>query len=104
MNDYIIIGGGISGLYAAYNIIKKYNNTKKILILEKNKNIGGRMNVYNFCGTNVNTGAGIGRTKKDYLLIKLLDDLKIKYSIGQNIIYYHDNVDKIDFFVNQRVI
>jgi hypothetical protein len=55
------------------------------------------MNVYNFCGTNVNIGAGVGRRKKDFLLIKLLDELKIKYSIGQNTIYYHENIVKIDF-------
>ena len=80
--DYIIIGAGISVLYSAYNI-KKKDPTKKILILEKNKIIGGRMNVYNFYGTNVNIGAGVGRKKKDYLLIKLLDELKIKYEANK---------------------
>ena len=94
--DYIIIGGGISGLYCAYNIIKN-DSSKKIIILEKNKNIGGRMNVYNFCGTNVNIGAGIGRKKKDFLLINLLNELNIKYTINKSIIYYHENIDKIDF-------
>lgn len=94
--DYIIIGAGISGLYSAYNI-KKKDPTKKILILEKNKIIGGRMNVYNFYGTNVNIGAGVGRKKKDYLLIKLLDELKIKYEANKKKIYYHENVSKINF-------
>lgn len=94
--DYIIIGGGISGLYSAYNI-KKINPSAKFIIFEKNKNIGGRMNIYNFYGTNVNIGAGVGRKKKDYLLINLLDELKIKYSIGKSIIYYYKNVEKVDF-------
>jgi len=94
--DYIIIGGGISGLYTAYTI-KKYNPYAKFIIFEKNKTIGGRMNIYNFYGTNVNIGAGIGRKNKDFLLINLLNELKIKYSINKKIIYYHENVEKINF-------
>ncbi len=94
--DYIIIGAGISGLYAAYNI-KKIDPSKTILILDKNKIVGGRMNVYNFCGTTVNAGAGIGRKKKDYLLIKLLDELNIKYVTVKSIINRHENIKKINF-------
>jgi protoporphyrinogen oxidase len=44
--DYIIIGAGISGLYTAY-LIKKHKNSK-ILILEANNYIGGRMGTDNF--------------------------------------------------------
>ena len=94
--DYIIVGGGISGLYSAYNILK-HNPSAKLIIFEKNKIIGGRMNTYNFYGTNVNTGAGIGRKNKDYLLIDLLDELKIKYTIVKSIIHYHTNVEKLSF-------
>ncbi len=35
MYDIIIIGGGISGLYCAYNLLKKDENLK-LLVLEKN--------------------------------------------------------------------
>lgn len=94
--DYIIVGGGISGLYSAYNILK-HNPSAKLIIFEKNKNIGGRMNIYNFYGTNVNIGAGVGRKNKDYLLINLLDELKIKYTLGKSLIYYHNNVEKLNF-------
>jgi len=94
--DYIIIGGGISGLYCAYKI-KKNNPNANFIIFEKNKNIGGRMNIYNFYGTNVNIGAGVGRKNKDYLLIKLLDELGVKYVIGKNVIYHYKNVEKINF-------
>ncbi len=93
--DYIIIGAGISGLYTAYKILQK-NKNLKIIILEKNK-IGGRINVYNFCGINVNTGAGVGRKNKDYLLIKLLTELKIKPNVSQKNIFYHQNIQKINF-------
>lgn len=75
----IIIGAGIAGLYAAYNLKKK---NIPFLVLEKSnkKNIGGRMGSPLFHGTHVATGAGIGRKKKDKLLIKLLDELHIPYS------------------------
>jgi hypothetical protein len=74
MNDYIIIGCGISALYAAYNIQKKYPNAK-ITILEKEK-IGGRMGLKDFYGVEVPIGAGIGR-KGDKLLLSLLKKLNI---------------------------
>jgi hypothetical protein len=74
--DIIIIGSGISGLYAAYNI-QKMAPDKSFLILEKYKKqwIGGRTSNEMFYGTEIVTGAGIGRKKKDKLLRKLLDEL-----------------------------
>jgi hypothetical protein len=92
--DFIIIGAGISGLYSAYKLLEK-NRDLKILILEKNK-IGGRMNVYNFYDSLVNIGAGVVRKKKDYLLVKLLNDLKIKYNESQFKVNYYENVNKIN--------
>lgn len=80
MYDTIIIGGGISGLYSAYKLMKK-TPTIKILILEQNRKgyLGGRTGNAQFCGTSVVTGAGIGRKKKDKLLIKLLKELGISF-------------------------
>jgi hypothetical protein len=79
--DIIIIGSGISGLYAAYNI-KKMSPDKSFLILEKYKKqwIGGRTSDEIFYGTEIVTGAGIGRKKKDKLLQKLLDELGLETS------------------------
>jgi hypothetical protein len=76
--DVIIIGSGIAGLYAGYNITKDYPE-KKILILERyhKKYIGGRMNNESFQGVKVVTGAGVGRKRKDKLLIRLLKELNI---------------------------
>lgn len=92
--DYIIIGGGISGLYTAYKLLK---NNKKInlIILEKNK-IGGRLIVHNFYNTFINLGAGVGRYEKDKLLVKLLNELKIKYNKFTVNINIHDSIEPIN--------
>jgi protoporphyrinogen oxidase len=83
MYDFIIIGGGISGLYTAYQLLK--NNPKiKFCILEKESRIGGRMGSENFHGIDIPIGAGIGRMKKDKLLIQIMKELKIKYTEGKN--------------------
>lgn len=76
--DTIIIGGGISGLYTAFKLRNKFPD-KTFLILEKGDILGGRMNKYNFCGTNVNIGAGIGRKQKDGILTVLLDELGVAH-------------------------
>lgn len=77
--DIIIIGSGMSGLYSAYNIKQMSPNTS-FMILEKYKRewIGGRASNYTFYGTEVVTGAGVGRFKKDKLLYQLLQHLRIK--------------------------
>jgi len=74
--DIIIIGSGISGLYSAYNIKKTFPKTS-FFILEKNQKkwIGGRTSNDYFYGSEIVTGAGIGRKNKDKLLYKLLTDL-----------------------------
>jgi hypothetical protein len=79
--DVIIIGSGMAGLYAAYNI-KKMSPDTSFLILEKYKKnwIGGRASNELFYGTEIVTGAGIGRKQKDKLLHKLLDELDLKTS------------------------
>jgi phytoene dehydrogenase-like protein len=76
--DIIIVGGGIAGLYSAYTILK-YAPQTSLLVLEKNPKrwLGGRANNENFYGTRIVTGAGVGRKKKDKLLIQLLEELKI---------------------------
>ena len=79
--DVIIIGSGMAGLYAAYNI-KKMSPDTSFRILEKYKKnwIGGRASNELFYGTEIVTGAGIGRKQKDKLLHKLLDELDLKTS------------------------
>lgn len=71
MNSYdiIIVGSGMAGLYSAYTIQQKSPSTS-FLILEKYKKnwIGGRASNDEFYGSEVVTGAGIGRRRKDKIL------------------------------------
>lgn len=94
--DIIIIGSGISGLYAAYNIQKTSPSTS-FIILEKYKKkwIGGRTNNDIFYGTEVVTGAGVGRKHKDDLLIHLLNELNLSYEETPFKPYYSTQIDKI---------
>ena len=80
--DIIIIGSGIAGLYAAYQINRISPANTTFLILEKNpkKWMGGRAGNEMFYGADVVIGAGVGRKKKDHALIKLLKDTKTHYS------------------------
>ena len=76
--DVIIIGGGIAGLYAAYQIKRIAPPNTTFLVLEKNPRqwLGGRAGNETFYGANVVVGAGVGRKEKDHALIKLLKDTK----------------------------
>ena len=74
MYDVIIVGSGMAGLFAAYQL-KKRRPQWSILILEKNGKIGGRADNEMFYGTPIAIGAGIGRLKKDRLLAKLMREL-----------------------------
>lgn len=93
--DYIIIGAGISGLYTGY-LIKKNNPNSKILILESNNYIGGRMGIDTFYSTRITTGAGIGRKNEDKNLIKLLNELKIVYNEFRINTILAENITEID--------
>lgn len=79
--DIIIIGSGIAGLYSALKI-KTISPATTFNIIEKSEKewIGGRAGNDMFHGTEIVTGAGIGRKQKDRLLIKLLNYLDIPIS------------------------
>ena len=96
-SDIIVVGGGISGLYSAYTIKKRFPQLS-ILLLERNpsKWIGGRIGNDTFYGAEIVTGAGIGRKKKDVLLTRLLDELQIQYSEFQVDNSYAKNVQSLD--------
>lgn len=102
-----IFGGGISGLYTAYKLYKKYDNIN-ITIYEKNDYLGGRIHTIKKNNSLIyDAGAGVF-TNKHVTLLKLIKDLKIENQViplfkSQNI-YIKDNI-KTDFditgFINR---
>ena len=94
--DVIIIGAGIAGLYTAYKLKNKYPKIN-FIILESNskKYIGGRSTTELFYGHNVSPGAGVLKKDKDELVIKLLKQLKIKFTEGPSTIDYSKKFDQV---------
>ena len=90
--DYVIIGGCISGLYIYFNLLNssKFKN-KKILLLEKNPHLGGRIYTDKVTHNSKNYffEAGAGRFAKSHKrlnkLIKKLDLEKNKLKIPNKI-------------------
>lgn len=83
MNDIIIIGGGIAGLYTQYKLLKKYSN-KNILLIEKNNRLGGRIYTHkvNVKKTSYSMEGGAGRFNDNHkLLIKLIKELGLSKHI-----------------------
>lgn len=94
--DIIIVGAGLAGLYTAYNI-KKRHPDKSFIILESNRRnyIGGRIGNELFYGEEIVVGAGVGRQDTDELLIKLLDELKIKYQEFKVNMHYSKEIKNV---------
>jgi monoamine oxidase len=87
--DIIIIGSGMAGLYTAYNIQKTAPHTS-FLVLEKfhKQWVGGRTSNETFYGTQVVTGAGIGRKDTNPLLIHLMKQLNIPFRKFHSVMDY----------------
>jgi monoamine oxidase len=79
MYDIVIIGGGIAGLNAAYEL-QKYDEKIKILILERNQTLGGRIFTYKDKNMTVEAGAGRFHLKQENI-IQLISELKLKSKI-----------------------
>lgn len=72
-SDLVIVGGGIAGLYAAYQHIKQ-NPRLKITILERNRQLGGRIDTFH--GKHYTVEAGAGRFHNNQVLVmKLIHEL-----------------------------
>jgi protoporphyrinogen oxidase len=74
--DYIIIGGGISGLYSLH-LLNKLKKNLKILLIEKEDYLGGRILNKKFHNNIIRLGAGIAKDDNKHLF-RLLKKLNIK--------------------------
>jgi protoporphyrinogen oxidase len=75
MLDYIVVGGGIAGLYANYKL--SHDLKLKGILLEKENDLGGRALEVNFHGRPIKLGAGVMCDENKHLMT-LLNKLKIK--------------------------
>jgi oxygen-dependent protoporphyrinogen oxidase len=90
--DFIIVGGGISGLYAAYELKKKGFN---VLVLEKAATIGGTWNSFQYKTSIYELGPNTILSNSDEL-IALIEDLGMEdellsspLSSAKRYIYHH---------------
>lgn len=74
--DLVIVGAGMSGLYAAYQVRLKRPHWR-IAVLEKADHIGGRAGTLSFHGARIQIGAGIGRYPYDKTLLALCRALHV---------------------------
>ena len=89
--DVIIIGSGMSGLYAALKV-KKLCPDLSFLVIERDELFGGRAYDFRFEKTDVVTGAGIGRKNKDKLLLQLMKDFKIPINVFETQHNYSNSI------------
>ncbi|APC25611.1 Amine oxidase [Only Syngen Nebraska virus 5] len=76
--DYVVIGGGVAGLYANYKLYKK--NKREGLLLEKNSDVFGRAREHDFHGTKIKCGAGIA-VPQNKSLVKLLKKFRMNTKV-----------------------
>jgi hypothetical protein len=101
--DIVIVGAGIAGLTAAYRI-SQYNPRASVIIIEKEAEIGGRIQYDSFYGEEMKMGGGILR-KEDKETQRLLDELHIPYSFNiHHIQYVNKPVNIIDLIIKTRRI
>jgi len=74
--DLIIIGGGISGLYVNYKYLNK-NKDHKTLLLERNSNLGGRINTINYKSKYILESGAARFSENHKYLLQLIKDLKL---------------------------
>jgi hypothetical protein len=94
MNDLLIIGGGISGIYAASKLGG--------LVLEKEDKLGGRIQFDTWRGHHVKMGGGLFRTS-DTILQKLLNKYHVPYHFKYDPLFYtQQHVGVLEVFIMLR--
>lgn len=105
LENIVLIGGGISSLYTAYLIKKKFPGVK-YKIIEKDSKCGGRINMSKIDDVYIPTGAQFTRVDKDLILKKLLKDLNIKldtYTLDMDYTFKKHDIDEMIKKLNRNI-
>ena len=105
LENIVLIGGGISSLYTAYLIKKKFPGVK-YTIIEKDSKCGGRVNMSKIDDVYIPTGAQFTRVDKDLILKKLLKDLNIKldtYTLDMDYTFKKNDIDEMIKKLNRNI-
>ena len=97
LENIVLVGGGISSLYAAYLIKKKFPNVK-YTIIEKGSKCGGRVSMSKIGDVYIPTGALFTRVGKDKFLKGLLKELDIKlepYNLDMDYTFKEHDTDEM---------
>jgi len=90
--DVVIVGGGLSGLYFLYKLLQ-IRPDWKILLLEKENRLGGRIWTVYDDQENPLYEKGARRVSLEHsLMIKLLDELDIEYSLIESMYTAGENI------------
>ena len=94
--DYIIIGGGMGGMYAAEKLYEKYGSSKKIALFDDRTYFGGRLLTHQ----NPHYEIGGARFHDNHILLnKLIDKYNMeKYKLSNKVDFIYKRGDKIKFF------
>ena len=97
MNDFIIIGGGISGLYSL-NELHKYNKNYKIMLFDERSYLGGRVITHKQPHYEI----GGARFNNNHVLTqKLIKEYKLNIiPINSKKLFIHKNNNSIKYFHN----
>ncbi|MFQ5975603.1 MAG: NAD(P)/FAD-dependent oxidoreductase [Candidatus Hydrothermarchaeales archaeon] len=94
--DVVIIGGGLTGLSAAYHLSKR---GRDVILVEKDMEVGGLVSSWDLEGYKIEKFYH-HISKNDVFLVDLLEDLgikeKLKWKHGSVGYYYENNVYKMD--------
>jgi monoamine oxidase len=98
MYDIIVIGGGIAGVYTTYEI-HKHSPQTKILLIEKENRLGGRVHTYRDNYMTVESGAGRINGSQPHIM-HLIEELglksKLKPSESSAVFSPSDGTDSIE--------
>jgi len=115
----IILGGGPAGIASA---LRRRKRGEKVLLIEKNKHIGGKLDFYEWEGYRWDKGPSLftlpalidelfelyGKNPKDYFNYKLIDEnCRYYFSDGTHFIFHSDPIKRkealADFFSEKEI-